>query len=150
MTQGTDRRTINAMDETTFDAIMADIADGLPMRQAADNASVSRRACWYAINSTDERMHKYARAKESMVEALADDMLQIADTCRRGVKTTTKADGSVETVDGDMVDRARLQVDSRKWLLSKLAPKRYGDKLELAGNDSAPFVIQITETQSKL
>ena len=44
--------------------------------------------------------------------------------------TTTKADGSTETKDGDMIERARRQVDSRKWLLSKLAPKKYGDKLQ--------------------
>jgi hypothetical protein len=31
---------------------------------------------------------------------------------------------------GDMVDRSRLQIDARKWILSKLLPKKYGDKVE--------------------
>lgn len=131
------------MDEPVFDAIMADIADGLAMRQAAENAGVSRRSVWYAINETEDRLHKYVRAKESMIEAFADDIKVKSSACRTGTKTTTKADGSVETVDGDMVDRSRLEVDSLKWLLSKLAPKRFGEKLELSGDKDAPlFVLQ--------
>jgi len=120
------------MDEQTFDAIMADIADGQPMRQAALNASVSRRAVWYAINATPERMHKYAGAKESMIEAMADDTAAIGD------------DQSIEP------NSRRIMVDTRKWLLSKMVPKRFGDKLELAGDAAAPLVINITGTDSKL
>lgn len=40
-----------------------------------------------------------------------------------------------EVSTGDMVDRSRLQVDARKWYLSKLAPKRYGEKLILEQSD---------------
>ncbi len=36
--------------------------------------------------------------------------------------------GIMETTTADMVERARLQVDTRKWYLSKLAPKRYGER----------------------
>jgi hypothetical protein len=36
---------------------------------------------------------------------------------------------SREVITGDMIERARLQVDTRKWYTSKLAPKRYGDRL---------------------
>lgn len=35
----------------------------------------------------------------------------------------------------------RVRVDARKWYLSKLAPKRYGDRLELAGDKEAPLHI---------
>lgn len=35
---------------------------------------------------------------------------------------------------GDMVERSKLQVDARKWLLSKLAANVYGDKLALGGD----------------
>ncbi len=134
------------MDEQTFDAIMADIADGQPMRQAAENAGVSRRAAWYAINSCDEWLHKYARAKDSMIEAMSDDMLAIADARETDVMVTE--DGQ-RVIDNEAVQRARLRVDSRKWLLSKLAPKRYGDRLELAGDADAPLHLHITPNESK-
>ncbi len=45
----------------------------------------------------------------------------------------------------DMVDRSRLQVDSRKWLLSKIMPKRYGDRLELAGKVDTNVTVSVAE-----
>ena len=59
---------------------------------------------------------------------MAEDIIDIADTPKVGQKTVSKATG-LEVTEGDMVDRSRLQVDARKWLLSKLAPKKYGDKV---------------------
>lgn len=37
----------------------------------------------------------------------------------------------------------RIMVDTRKWLASKLKPKRYGDKLALGGDEDAS-PIQVT------
>jgi hypothetical protein len=96
----------------------------------------------------------YARAKEVQIEVLASEVLELSDTCRIGEKTKSTrligtSDGVVitlpaeEVTTGDMVERARLQVDSRKWLLSKLAPKKYGDRLELAGDKEAPLTITV-------
>jgi len=41
------------------------------------------------------------------------------------------------------VQKHKLQVDTRKWLLSKLAPKKYGDKLEVSGDAANPLVTRI-------
>jgi hypothetical protein len=80
---------------------------------------------------------RYARARDVGLEHMADEMIRLADTCREGVKTRRKVlpDGTVETetVTADMVERAKLQLDARKWYLSKLAPKRYGDQQPAAG-----------------
>jgi hypothetical protein len=46
----------------------------------------------------------------------------------------------VETVlDHEHVQRSRLRVDARKWLLSKLLPKQYGDRVEVTGKDGGPL-----------
>lgn len=55
----------------------------------------------------------YARAKVNQAECLAETILHIADNC------------------GKNWGQARLQIDSRKWLASKLLPKIYGDKIAL-------------------
>lgn len=39
-----------------------------------------------------------------------------------------------------MVDRARLQIDARKWLAGKMSPKKYGDKVAVGGADDLPPV----------
>jgi hypothetical protein len=43
--------------------------------------------------------------------------------------------------DSGAVAKQRLQVDTRKWMLSKLAPRKYGDRLELAGDPKNPITV---------
>ena len=47
---------------------------------------------------------------------------------------------------GDQLDRSRLMVDARKWLASKLAPKKFGDKIDatLSGPDGEPIQEYLT------
>jgi len=44
-----------------------------------------------------------------------------------------------EVTTGDMVERSKLMIDTRKWLLAKLMPKKYGDRTVLAGDPDAPI-----------
>jgi hypothetical protein len=60
----------------------------------------------------------YARAKEMQLEWWAEDLLEIADATAN---------------DYESVNSARARIDTRKWLMSKLAPKRFGDKVEHSG-----------------
>ena len=60
---------------------------------------------------------KYARAREAQAEYWASEIIEISDSVRKGATS-------------EEVQAARLAVDSRKWVASKLLPKRYGDKLE--------------------
>ncbi|MDX0320355.1 terminase small subunit protein [Sinorhizobium meliloti] len=71
---------------------------------------------------------QYARAREAGMEALADEILQIADSQEGDV---LKTEDGREVVNHDAIQRARLRVDTRKWLMSKIAPKKYGDRLDL-------------------
>jgi hypothetical protein len=72
--------------------------------------------------------------------------LKLLDTVRDGKKVRiSQKDGTTEE-HGDMVDRSRLMMDARKWLASKLAPKKYGDKVEaqLSGPDGGPIQEHLT------
>ena len=44
---------------------------------------------------------------------------------------------------GDMVERSKLQILARQWRASRMAPKRYSDRLELAGDKDAPLTITV-------
>ena len=72
-----------------------------------------------------------------MLDKLADETMEIAD-----MEIVPTGDGKLDSA---MVQKQRLQIDTRKWLLSKLAPKRYGDKLELSGDAENPLMIQKIE-----
>ena len=71
----------------------------------------------------------YARAKEEQLQILADEIQQIADEPQSGEVVTLKGDER-EVKIADMIEHRRLRIESRKWLLSKLAPKKYGDKIQ--------------------
>lgn len=127
-----------------FDATLADIAAGEPAYKAAVANGAALRSFWRLIATNEEAWHKYTRAKELGLERMAEEIVELADESREGVKTTTKGDGSVETVTGDMVERSRLQIESRKWLLSKLKMKKYGDATTLRGDPDAPLEARVT------
>lgn len=71
---------------------------------------------------------QYAQSKAEGLEVMADEILEIAD------EPVGYLDNGA--TDSGAVNKQRLQVDTRKWLLSKLAPKKYGDssKVELSGS----------------
>ena len=87
---------------------------------------------WTVENA--ELSEAYARARETLIERMAAETLAIADA----------PVGSTEhgTTDSGAVQKQRLQVDTRKWMLSKLAPKKYGDKVTLAGDEENPLRVQ--------
>jgi len=69
----------------------------------------------------------YARARDIGLEVMAEETIEIADDSGLDVVMTENG----PRPDGEVINRAKLRVDTRKWLLSKLAPKRYGDRLQV-------------------
>lgn len=89
----------------------------------------------------NEFAEKYARARESQMELMAQEILEIADETGRDTKVIKHGDHETEVADSEWINRSRLRVDTRKWLMSKLAPKKYGDRTVLAGDPDAPLVL---------
>ena len=101
---------------------------------------------------------KYARAKEAQADYLADEMIEIAD---HGAEDVVMVNGApllinekpikVKTAVG--VNHARLMIDTRKWLASKLKVKKYGDKVqqEVTGPDGGAIEhgIQVSYITAK-
>ena len=127
--------------QEVVDAICARIAEGQSLRQVCrddEMPSISAVLAW--LNKYPEFQTQYARAKEASADALADEILDIANNTCPGVVRTIKADGGIEEKTADMIEHRRLQIDARKWLLGKIAPKKYGDKLAVGGDDDMPAI----------
>lgn len=84
----------------------------------------------WVINDVDGFASQYAQARDIGLDVIADEILEISDTPMEGVRTERSADGTKEVLE-DMLGHRKLQVDARKWYLSKLAPKKYGDKQDI-------------------
>ena len=86
------------------------------------------------LNTNQDFVLQYARAREDQAEYYADEMVEIADSA-----------------DKDTANAARVRVDTRKWIASKLRPKKYGElvKHEHGGADGAPIPVSVTVTYVK-
>ena len=111
--------------------------EGLSAFRACKLAGVPQGTFNGWVDGDPELAERYVRAREELIEFIASETLLIADA---PVGSTDS--GSTDT---GAVQKQRLQVDTRKWLLSKLAPKKYGDKLELSGDPDRPLSIQKIE-----
>ena len=92
--------------------------------------------------SRPEFSEQYARAREAQADKLAEEALQIADDGHSD--TYVDGDGNVKT-DTEVIQRSKLRVDTRKWLASKMAPKKYGDKVAIGGADDLGPVQTVTK-----
>lgn len=87
----------------------------------------------------------YTRAREMQTEAMLEDIMEIADNATDDVMFLTADDESGESgkpvIKHSAIQRARLQIDTRKWAMGKLKPKKYGDKQIIAGDEDAPIKL---------
>lgn len=81
---------------------------------------------------------RYAKARERGYARLADELLDIADD---GSNDWMEREGHA-VPNGELVARSRLRLDTRKWLLSKMLPKLYGDKQQ-DGDATQPITIVV-------
>jgi hypothetical protein len=88
----------------------------------------------WALDDYNGFYAQYARSRDIGLDAMADEALDIADD---GLNDFRLKDGAPPIFDSEHVQRSRLRVDTRKWYLSKLAPKRYGDKIEFETGQNA-------------
>lgn len=89
----------------------------------------------WVLDNRDGFADQYARARELGFMAMAEEVLEISDDGSNDWMERENKDGSSMTVlNGEHVQRSRLRVETRKWLLSKALPKVYGDRLNLSGD----------------
>jgi hypothetical protein len=108
-----------------INAVCDQIADCVPLRKIAESAGVSvGTLCGWLASS--EHAEQYLRAREAQADHFAAEILSIAD--ERSNDTYTDSDG-IKRTDHDAIARSRLRVEARKWLASKMYPKKYGDRV---------------------
>lgn len=113
--------------------------DGMSLRKSCIEAGVPVSSFMRWVAEDSALAEHYTCAREALIDKIADETIEISDA---PVGITDNG-----ATDSGAVAKQRLQVDTRKWLLSKLAPKKYGEKLEstLVGPDGGPVEIKTIE-----
>lgn len=111
------------------------IAAGESLRQVCrDDAMPCTATVMRWARDNLEFREQYALARELLLEHWAEELTEIADDGSNDWMKREAEEGRIEIkVDAEHINRSRLRVDTRKWLLSKLSPRKYGDKIELGG-----------------
>ena len=81
------------------------------------------------------------RAELAKAELLAEEIIAIADDGRNDWMTANDPGNEGYRVNGEHIQRSRLRVDARKWVASKLNPRKYSDKLDV--DHSGELVVNI-------
>ena len=77
----------------------------------------------WAVRDVDGFGDRYRAARQMLLEYWADQIVDIAD-------------------DEESDPRSRqIRTGVRQWLMSKLAPRRYGDKVQIAGDPESPLQV---------
>lgn len=118
------------------DEICERLLDGDSLRTICASEDMPARSTvmrWLGLHK--EFSDQYARTKQEQAEALADEIVDIADEEHLSLKLGEKGEAAIYVYDSTAVARNRLRVDARKWVAAKLLPKKYGERsqMELSG-----------------
>lgn len=128
--------------QTKVDLICNLVSCGMSIRKICkENESLPDPVTVYKWLSENEAFSKqYARAREDGAALMAEELLEIVDDESNDLIEITTEKGTYTQVNHAKVQRDRLRADTRKWLLAKLQPKKYGEPKEAA---TAPTAVEI-------
>ncbi len=121
--------------------ILGRIANGESLRSICEYDDMPARSTVFKwVFEKKEFSDQYDKARAMQAEGMADEILDISDDGTNDWMERRNDDGEITgyQVNGEAIQRSRLRVDARKWVASRLLPKKYGDKLAVGGDPDAP------------
>lgn len=105
-----------------IDSILTKVTEGKGLKEIAKLESLDHTTILKWLIEDEDFSTRYARAKAVLMDLMAEEIIQISDHSE---------DDREAFVGINHIHRDKLKVDTRKWLMSKLAAKKYGDKLDV-------------------
>ncbi|EJU14946.1 hypothetical protein LH128_01182 [Sphingomonas sp. LH128] len=136
--------------------IFVGLASGRSLRNICLEDDMPEKATvfrWLADDRFADFRDQYMRAREVQVETLVDEMLDIADDGSNDWQTRERDDGTEdEVLNHEHVQRSKIRLDTRKWIASKLMPKKYGEAamVKLADADGEKLPMGDVERATRL
>lgn len=111
-------------------------ADDMPNKETVFN--------WLQTN--DAFLCKYTQARTDQMETMSYEIQEICD------------DESGDMYQGEKglqpnhakIQRDKLRVDTRKWLMSKIMPQKYGDSIKIGGDKANPVRVIMGKDEQDL
>jgi hypothetical protein len=143
-------------------SILLRLTEGESLRSIVKDADMPGQATVYEwLLAKPDFAEQYARARDEQADTLADEIVAIADETPETEPIYDKHGELIEIkLHSAYIQWQKNRVDARKWVASKLKPKKYGDRQIVAGDKENPlhiennvdekFAAMITNLQLKL
>jgi len=107
--------------------------EGKSLREVCRSLDIPPSNVMFWLKDYPEFAEQYARAREIGWSLIAEELLEISDDGTNDwmERLDQKGQSLGWQINGEAVQRSRIRLDTRKWLLSKMLPKIYGDKVDV-------------------
>lgn len=120
------------------DKICEKLALGESMRTVCKDEEIpSMQTIFRWLREKPEFREQYEVAKQESTDAMSEDILDIADDGTNDWMEREAENGSYTVLNTEAISRSRLRVDTRKWLMAKMKPKKYGEKMDVTSDGKA-------------
>lgn len=132
--------------------ICSRIAEGESLRSICrDESMPSLASIFLWLSQKPDFSEQYTRAREEQADVHADAIVAIADETP-DVEEVRDRDGNIVDLKlhSAYVQWQKNRIDARKWVASKLKPKKYGDRVQVAGEAESPIKVEAEVKADKL
>jgi hypothetical protein len=128
------RPVVYGIDNPCWQKLCEQISEGKSLSTAIKAEGMpSYQLVMLMLRNNPEFRTLYEKAVESRADRLAEEIIELADQ--------QIPDGLEGPMASAWVQQKRMQVDARKWVASKLKPKTYGDRIDVAVTDNRISVM---------
>ena len=128
------RPVVYGIDNPCWQKLCEQISEGKSLSTAIKSEGMpSYQLVMLMLRNNPEFRTMYEKAVESRADRLAEEIIELADQ--------QIPDGLEGPMASAWVQQKRMQVDARKWVASKLKPKTYGDRIDVAVTDNRISVM---------
>ena len=128
------RPVVYGIDNPCWQKLCEQISEGKSLSTAIKAEGMpSYQLVMLMLRNNPEFRTMYEKAVESRADRLAEEIIELADQ--------EMPDGLEGPMASAWVQQKRMQVDARKWVASKLKPKTYGDRIDVAVTDNRISVM---------
>lgn len=108
------------------------VQDGMTLKDAATLMDIKLGEFFKLIYANEDYRIMYDKASQCRAEVMASEIMSIADDASHDYITDEQGN---RIANKELVARTRIRVESRKWLMSKLYPRRFGDRIDVTSSD---------------
>jgi hypothetical protein len=129
------RPVVYGIDNPCWQILCEEISEGKSLSSALKTSDKmpSYQLVMLMLRNNPEFRSMYEKAVESRADRLAEEIIELADQ--------EMPEGLEGPMASAWVQQKRMQVDARKWVASKLKPKTYGDRIDVAVTDNRISVM---------